>query len=181
MLQLTLLEEYKAQFFHLGLNQNCSTCERVLLWRMGGFVSFVTIPIVQKLRKMPSFLIYLIQTEIFQQLKVWVHQSKSQLKALLAQRVRFENYRYWSLHQNLDSPRFPKCCYWKWFVSIIETVFLHKYRFDFLCEGHKATSLREKDLILISVSWSFASKSGHSEKSKVFFLKYVDFQYQSSL
>ena len=39
MLQLTFLSEHKAQFFHLGLNQNDSTYTKVLFSKLGGFVS----------------------------------------------------------------------------------------------------------------------------------------------
>ena len=53
MLQLTFLREYKSEFFHLGLKGNHSTCKRLLFWKTDGFVSCVTIPIVQKFRKMP--------------------------------------------------------------------------------------------------------------------------------
>ena len=84
MLQLTFLQEYEAQFFHSSLNQKRSTCKRVLVWKIAGFVCCVTIPIVRKFWKMPWLLIYrVIQTDFSQQLQVWVHQSKSPLKASL--------------------------------------------------------------------------------------------------
>ena len=33
MLQLTFRQEHMAHFSHLGLNKNCSTCKRVLVWK----------------------------------------------------------------------------------------------------------------------------------------------------
>ena len=61
-LPLTFVQEYKAQFFHSGRNQNRFTCGRVLLSKIDGFVSCVTVPIVRKFWKVQSFL---IQTDSF--------------------------------------------------------------------------------------------------------------------
>ena len=43
MLQLTSLQQYKTQIVHLCLNQKFHTCNRVLLWKVRGFVSWVII------------------------------------------------------------------------------------------------------------------------------------------
>ena len=51
VLQLTFLQEHQAQFLHFGLNRNCSTCRKVLLWKIGDFMSCVTIGIVRKFWK----------------------------------------------------------------------------------------------------------------------------------
>ena len=51
--QLFLLQKSKAQFFHLGLNQNPRTCERAF------YKKSVTIPMVQNFRKVLSLSIYL--------------------------------------------------------------------------------------------------------------------------
>ena len=78
-----------------------------------------------------------IQSDFSQQLLVWVHQSKPQLKPLVLLSTTWsKNLWYWSSHQNLDSPKFPEICFQKWFILIIERVFLHNYRFNFLHGGN---------------------------------------------
>ena len=79
MLQLTFLQEYSAKTFHSGLNQKLSTCKRLLLGKIGRFVSCVTIPRVRKFLKTSSFLIYLLIQIDF-----------------------FSNYRFESITQNLN-------------------------------------------------------------------------------
>ena len=83
-LQLNSLQEFKSQLFHLCFNQIRFTFKRVLFWKIGRFVSCVTIPTVREIRKMPTILIHLIvQSEFFHQIQVWVNQAESQVKALL--------------------------------------------------------------------------------------------------
>ena len=172
MLQLTFfLQECKAQFFHSVLNPKCSTCKRVGLWEVGGFASCITVPIFRKFWKMLSFLINLVfQTDFSQQLHIWV-QSKFQMKALLLYRwIRLKNHRFWSMHQNHVYLKFQKVdmkndssgiskCYFSVTTSLISS------------KGFTIGNLTlgEKKSIEISVSWFFASKSGHSKQRKFFY------------
>ena len=74
MLRAIFLPEYNAPTFHSGLNQKRSTCKRVLLRKIGGFVPFVTKPIAWKFWEKPSFpMCLVIQIDLSQQLQLWVH------------------------------------------------------------------------------------------------------------
>ena len=142
---------------------------KVLLWWIGGFVSCVTIPIVRKFWKMQSILMYLVnQTEFFQQLQAWVHQSESQSIALLLYSwFRMKNHWYWSLNKNHVSPRFMlllKMIHLDYRNGVSVTTGL----ISFMRVKLGSLTLREKDSIQVSVSWLFASKSGHSQESNVF-------------
>ena len=56
-------------------------------------------------------------------------------------------------------------------------MFLRNYRFGFLHVGHNQQAYKQrKGFDSNAVSWFFASKSGHSQKSKVFLLTFVDIQ-----
>ena len=184
MLQLTFLQEHKAQFFHLGLNQNPSTCEKNLLWKMGGFVSCVTIqsPWSENSEKYHHY---------------W-YISIFKLKFL-------SNSRFEFINQNLNWK--PYSCRggfdWK-SIDIdpcIEILIVQNFQkvvtkndrsrvsncfsittglISFMRVTISKLTLGEKDSIQISVSWFVASKSGCSQKSKVYILTHVDIQSQNS-
>ena len=150
------LQDNKTLFFHLGLNQNSCTCIRVLLWKNGGFVSWVTNPIVRKFWKMPSLSIHLIvQTKFSQQLQVWVHQSKCQGKPCSSRR-KFD-WKTIDIHprikpfivQNFQKVVIKNDLYRlsKWhFIVTADLICFTSIIINNLTNG-------EKDLIQISVSW----------------------------
>ena len=65
MLQLFFLRKYKAQLFHIGLNQNICKDIRILPWEIGGFVPCFIIVKVRNFRKVLSFVRDLIFQTFF--------------------------------------------------------------------------------------------------------------------
>ena len=134
MWQLTFLQDYKTQFFHLSLNQNRSTCKRVLLWKVGGSVSCVKSPSVRIFFKMPPFLIHLVnQTDFSQQKQVWFPSWVSQSATLhFERRIWFKFQSAGFLPQNPDFPKIKKNY---WLMSIINLVSLCNYKQTFFQKG----------------------------------------------
>ena len=70
-----------------------------------------------------------------------------------------ENRWYWSLHQNLDSPKLPESCFQKCFIPFIETCYsVTTGLISFMRVTFNKYTPGEKDLNRITVSWFFCIK-----------------------
>ena len=181
VLQPAFLPEYKAPTFHSGLNQERSTCKRVLVGHMGGFVSFA-----QSLHLKKSG-----ESHCFRFISLFKMTFRS-------------HYRFWFINPNLNwKPYFCRCrLLWETnhIDACIEILMVQNFKKS-VCKNDSPQlskwcfsvttsltsclrgpncnfALREKDWIQISVSWLFASKSGQSQKSS--FITYNEFQSQIS-
>ena len=81
MLQLTFLQNYEIHFFHLGFNREPSTCTRVFLWKIIGFVPCV------------KFAGLISSTQVsMKTFDFWMI-------------IRTKNHRFWSFYRNSDCPK----------------------------------------------------------------------------
>ena len=181
VLQPAFLPEYKAPTFHSGLNQERSTCKRVLVGHMGGFVSFAQSLHLKKSGKSHCFRFISLFKLTFR-----------------------SNYRFEIINRNLNwKPYFCRCKFhWEIinFDPCIKILIVQIFQ-KCVCKNHSPRlsrwcssvttgltsclkvpsrnfALREKDWKQMSVSWFFASKSRQSRKSSL--ITYMDFQSQLS-